>query len=646
MRVIVLVAALVAITCGWSSVVHAQATITVVNLDGTGEGFNDPSPPDSASTAGGNSGSTLGEQRFISFQYAADIWAGLLDSSEEIFVGANFDPLTCTPSSATLGAAGTNTVHRDFAGATVSNTWFTAALANALSGTDLAPSSNDIGAVFNSNIGDTCAFPRAWYYGLDANPPGNAIDFVSIVLHELGHGLGFQTFVDLTTGAKLSSLDDVFMFWLEDHSTGALYPEMTNADRVAASTNTGNLHWTGPDVIAAGAGLVAGRHPIGHVEMYAPNPQEPGLSVSHFSTSLSPDELMEPAFTGVNHDVGLAAVLMQDIGWPTSSPPLAITGASGSIEANSATLNGTVRPNGAPTRYFFEYGTTTAYGSVTPTANAGSGSVDIPVSAAIGGLEPNTTYHFRIVATNSLGTSIGEDTVFVTPTLIRYTLGVDVVGSGRVALNPSGGIYDADTVVALNAAGSGNGLFVGWSGALTGVGNPQSIAMDADKLVTATFIDVMLNSGIQFTNLVAIDPDSISETAGRPTDFLYAMIDLDIEVAATGDTATIVVTFPIAAPVDYNWYKYHSTQGWIPFDLNSISNGNGDGAVFNSDRTQVTVYITDNGPYDENPANRIISDPSGLGKTPVPSASDPSLPATSGGGGGGGGCFIDTVSCL
>jgi hypothetical protein len=59
-------------------------------------------------------------------------------------------------------------------------------------------------------------------------------------------------------------------------------------------------------------------NPNGHVEMFAPNPQQPGSSVSHFSTSLSPNELMEPFYTVPLHDVGLANELLADIGWLTS----------------------------------------------------------------------------------------------------------------------------------------------------------------------------------------------------------------------------------------------------------------------------------------------------------------------------------------
>ncbi len=317
----VLIAVLSLAPLALPATLYAQANIAFNYLDTAGEGFYDPGSPDAASTAGGNGGATLGEQRRIALEYAANIWGRLLNSDQAIVIGAEFNMLSCSRTSATLGVTGAITIHRDFAGAPVSNTWYPAALANALAGADLAPGRDDIGATFSSAIDDgSCLFPNVWYYGLDENPPVGTIDFVSIVLHELAHGLGFQTFIDLATGVPKGGFNDVFMLWLEDHSTGLTYPDMSDAERVVASTDSGNLHWVGPEVVAGSSGLNAGRHPSGPVEMYAPNPLDTGSSVSHFSTSLSPDELMEPSFTEANHDVGLTLAAMQDIGWITTTP--------------------------------------------------------------------------------------------------------------------------------------------------------------------------------------------------------------------------------------------------------------------------------------------------------------------------------------
>lgn len=637
--VTLLFATLTSLAVGLPSLIHAQATITIVNLDDEGEGFNDPRGPDDASTTGGNVGSTFGEQRLVAFQYAANIWANLLNSSEEIVVGAQFNQLLCGATYTVLGSSGPKTVHRDFTGAPVSNTWYPAALANSIADTDLAPLDDDISAVFNSALDGNCAFPRTWYYGLDGNPPANTIDFVSIVLHELGHGLGFQTFVDLATGAKLNDFDDIFMLWLENHSTGDLYTDMTDAGRVSASINTGNLHWVGHEVVEQSGGLISGRDPNGHVEMYAPNPLEPGSSVSHFSPSLRPDELMEPSYMGATQDVGLAKSLMQDIGWSTTLQPFVTTGSADAIDFNSATLNGTVKPNGSAGNYYFEYGTTTDYGFTTPVTDIGPGTIDVPVSAEVSNLDPETTYHFRIVATNSTVTSFGLDATFDTiaaPT--EYTLLINQVGSGIVTFDPTGGTYPAETVVTLTASGIQDGVFGGWSGALTGFENSETITMDSNKSVTATFIDVVLESGIQLTSVIPINPNDIKDISGRPDIFLYALIEMTVEVADAGDIGVVRVVLPSPAPAGYNWYKYTDDDGWILFDRDIISDGAGDGAEFNTDRTQITVYITDNGPYDDDPANGVIFDLSGLGKSAVLSPIPPSSNS-----GGGGGCFIYTI---
>ncbi|MFH0351495.1 MAG: hypothetical protein ACHBMF_06155, partial [Chromatiales bacterium] len=81
--------------CVFAALPVSAATVVIVNLDAPGEGFNDPSAPDPASTAGGNTGATLGAQRLIAFQRAANIWGGLIRSSVTIRVEAAMDPLPC-----------------------------------------------------------------------------------------------------------------------------------------------------------------------------------------------------------------------------------------------------------------------------------------------------------------------------------------------------------------------------------------------------------------------------------------------------------------------------------------------------------------------------------------------------------------------
>jgi hypothetical protein len=81
---------------------------------------------------------------------------------------------------------------------------------------------------------------------------------------------------------------------------------------------------------------------------------------------------------------------------------------------NTATLNGTVNPQGADTQYFFEYGTTTSYGVATSPQSAGSGSANVPVQAVVSGLTASTTYHYRLVATSGGQRAEGLDQTFTT----------------------------------------------------------------------------------------------------------------------------------------------------------------------------------------------------------------------------------------
>ena len=104
--------------------------------------------------------------------------------------------------------------------------------------------------------------------------------------------------------------------------------------------------------------------------------------------------------------------------------PAAGTGTAKNISDTAATLTGTVDPHGAPTSYYFDYGTTTKYGARTPNTSAGSGSKAVSVTANVSGLKPQTTYHYRIVAFSTAGSTTGSDRSFKT-TKVPVTLTID-----------------------------------------------------------------------------------------------------------------------------------------------------------------------------------------------------------------------------
>lgn len=264
---------------------QAAATIIINNINAAGVGFNDPTP---AAPVGGNTGTTLGEQRLIAFTYAANIWGATLTSNVPIVINAQFTPLTCTATSGVLGSAGATQIFRDFANAPQPATWYSYALANKIAGSYLGTlNAPQINSNFNSNLGQTgCLTGTFFYLGLDGNHGAN-IDFVAVLQHEMGHGLGFQTFTNGTTGAMNGGFPAIWDHFLFGVTANKAWKDMTAAERVASAISLDKLVWTGANVTGAipsvlrfglagvtisgpAAGPVAGTYRVGEASFGTP----------------------------------------------------------------------------------------------------------------------------------------------------------------------------------------------------------------------------------------------------------------------------------------------------------------------------------------------------------------------------------------
>jgi len=124
---------------------------------------------------------------------------------------------------------------------------------------------------------------------------------------------------------------------------------------------------------------------------------------------------------GSDGTIYVASDKLYALGTTRPDPPTVTTGSATSVTSTSATLTGAVNPNGLSTTYYFEYGTTTSYGSKTAETDAGSGTDEVSVNADLTGLSEGTTYHFRLQATNSAGTNYGDDATFTTTTTTTTT---------------------------------------------------------------------------------------------------------------------------------------------------------------------------------------------------------------------------------
>lgn len=226
----------------------ATATITIVNIDGAGEGFNDPATP--APDAGCQSGETLGQCRLRVFNVAAAQWGQLINSNVTIVVNAAMNPLTCAGSSATLGSAGPEDAFANFPNAPKPDTAYVAALASSLAGADQDPASHDINAQFNVDMDNgTCLNGTVgWWYDTDPNAPrpSNRTPLLPVVFHELGHGLGFVSLYSNSNGAPLTGTDvPIWGYYLYDDEAEKYWKDMTNAERNVSKINDPHLVWTG-----------------------------------------------------------------------------------------------------------------------------------------------------------------------------------------------------------------------------------------------------------------------------------------------------------------------------------------------------------------------------------------------------------------
>jgi hypothetical protein len=210
--------------------------------------------------------------------------------------------------------------------------------------------------------------------------------------------------------------------------------------------------------------------------------------------------------------IAVAVVTLAALALPAgalgASLPAVSTGAVRAVGYASATLYGTIDPHGSNTSYYFQYGTTTAYGAQTPLADAGSGTTSATVSVPVSGLAPLTVYHYRLIAVNSTGAATGTDRSFKT---------AKVPLSLAILVSPNPVVYGSTTTVQGTLSGTGNaGRAVvlqqtpfPYTAGFVDVGNPE--------LTTATggfsFPIVDLAQATQFRVVTTTTPAVVSPVA-------------------------------------------------------------------------------------------------------------------------------------
>ena len=261
------------------------------------------------------------------FQFAVDQWSNVISSPVPIVVDAQFSPLPA----GVLGSAGPHNVASNFTGRPIANTWYPIALANALHGTDLDPNVADIDAQFSSTFG-------SFYFGTDGQT-GGKYDFASVVLHELGHGLGFlgaYTVAADGTGSVCCRLVTPLAFDRFTSSNGQALDQIAAPSVALGNALTSQaVQFSGPQTLGAG---------LGPAQLYAPAAWQGGSSYSHLDETVygagNPNSLMTPAIGAdeVIHAAGpLALGILADTGWTLSNQPILSVATARIVEGNADT---------------------------------------------------------------------------------------------------------------------------------------------------------------------------------------------------------------------------------------------------------------------------------------------------------------------
>jgi len=210
-------------------------------------GFNDTTPVEPVP---GNPATTLGEQRRAVFDKALDIWSSRLDGNSMVRVNAFFEDIGCGETT-TLGLGGSLGLSRNFANAPLPDTNYPISVAAALRGQIYSQFDAEIRVRFNFRIdSEACAETLdGFWYGLDPEvpPPLRTASFLELTLHELGHGLGFQSLTDRDDRTFFGDppVPDVMSDLIFDVQRDASWTELTASQRVQSATSGSNLVWTG-----------------------------------------------------------------------------------------------------------------------------------------------------------------------------------------------------------------------------------------------------------------------------------------------------------------------------------------------------------------------------------------------------------------
>jgi len=251
------------------------------------------------------------------FQHAIDIWSRVITAEVPIEINASFTSLA----PGILGTAGPSFLFRNLPGEPIANTFYPSALADQLFGADQA--GTDIIASFSSNFTN-------WYFGLDGCPAQDEFDFVTLVLHEIAHGLGIIGTAEVLFFSSLNESLGCYGFSVPNtmNFLPTIFDQFVESgDGIAVTDFDPDFCWvelrdifTGDNLVFNGANAIAcnsGAPP----RLFAPSLFDVGSSFSHFDEDIFPtgsaNSLLTPFFSPGEaiHDPNCSLAVLRDLGF-------------------------------------------------------------------------------------------------------------------------------------------------------------------------------------------------------------------------------------------------------------------------------------------------------------------------------------------
>ncbi|HVO73308.1 MAG TPA: hypothetical protein VMT35_04750 [Ignavibacteriaceae bacterium] len=295
-------------------------TFNVTFADGPNEGFNDP---------------TLGPSRQAAFLFGMQVWGNYLQGPAAISIQATMTSRGGTAGSAVLASGTSGSFFKDFQNTPITNTWYPKSLVKIISGSDPNDTIFEINIDFNSDVDNSTVLGnKNFYYGTDGLP-GTDVDFVTITIHELCHGLGFLDSFN-SNGAydfdASSTFPDIYDRFLVDSTGTLLINKPTSPNNVTGN----NVFWGGR---TAKYIFDQNFNTSKAVPLFAPTPYQGGSSVSHLdeATFNGIFELQTPVNNGTVHipdDIVLG--ILQDIGYSLTNSRYVDLSADGFEDGSSA----------------------------------------------------------------------------------------------------------------------------------------------------------------------------------------------------------------------------------------------------------------------------------------------------------------------